>query len=87
MYIEDKINELTQGQLRILELLEAALGNSKPESKKWYSNEEASRLFGVSKRTLANWRDSGKINFSQIGAKIYYASIDIDDFMSNHSTK
>ncbi len=38
----------------------------------------------VTRRTLANWREQGKIRFSKLGGKIYYKLSDIlEDFERN----
>lgn len=56
----------------------------KPSYETWLTTEEVSNLLKVSKRTLQNYRDEGKIGFSQVGSKIYYKSSDIDAFLENH---
>lgn len=56
----------------------------KPSIETWLTTEEVSKLLKVSKRTLQNYRDEGKLGFSQIGSKIYYKSSDIDAFLDNH---
>ena len=38
----------------------------------------------ISKRTAQNWRDEGKIAFSQIGGKIYYRYGDIEALLKQH---
>ncbi|WP_349832338.1 helix-turn-helix domain-containing protein, partial [Bacteroides fragilis] len=35
-------------------------------------------LLGISIRSLQNYRDSGKLGYSQIGNKLYYKSADIE---------
>lgn len=57
---------------------------SGPSLGTWLTNEEVSKLLKVSKRTLQNYRDEGKLGFSQIGAKIFYSSVDIDKFMNDN---
>ena len=44
---------------------------------KWLSGREVCALLGISIRSLQNYRDSGKLGYSQIGNKLYYKSADI----------
>ena len=50
----------------------------------WFTGERVLNLLKISKRTLQNYRDSGKIGFSQIGSKIYYRRADIEEFLNRH---
>lgn len=50
-------------------------------------NEEFCKLMSISKRTAQNWRDEGKMPFSQIGAKIYYLREDILDLLRSRKIK
>ncbi|MBU2018517.1 MAG: helix-turn-helix domain-containing protein [Bacteroidetes bacterium] len=52
-----------------------------PLSDVWMDNQDVCQLLKISKRTLQHYRDSGKIPFSQRGAKIYYKASDIDEFL------
>lgn len=47
-------------------------------------NDDFIKLMKISKRTAQNWRDEGKIAFSQIGGKIYYRFGDIDTLLKQH---
>ena len=55
---------------------------------KWLSGREVCALLGISIRSLQNYRDSGKLGYSQIGNKLYYKSADIEKLIaectSNH---
>ncbi len=48
------------------------------QSEKWLSGREVCALLGISIRSLQNYRDSGKLGYSQIGNKLYYKSADIE---------
>ena len=48
------------------------------QSDKWLSGREVCALLGVSIRSLQNYRDSGKLCYSQFGNKVYYKSADIE---------
>ncbi|MGM0479238.1 MAG: helix-turn-helix domain-containing protein [Bacteroidota bacterium] len=70
-----------------LEAIQQKLNKEKsttPLSDIWMDNQDVCELLHVSKRTLQHYRDSGKIPFSQIGAKIYYKASDIDEFLNQH---
>ena len=44
----------------------------------WLSGCEVCALLGISIRSLQNYRDSGKLGYSQLGNKLYYKSADIE---------
>ena len=48
------------------------------QPEKWLSGREVCALLGISIRSLQNYRDSGKLGYSQIGNKLYYKSDDIE---------
>ena len=49
---------------------------------KWLSSREVCALLGISIRSLQNYRDSGKLGYSQIGNKLYYKSVDIETLVA-----
>lgn len=52
-----------------------------------WDNADLIRNWHVSARTLAAWRASNKISFSQVGKKIYYSKKDRDCFMEKYHVK
>ena len=50
-------------------------------------SEEARKMFGVSKRTWAIWREKKLLNYAKIGQLIFYKIDDIKEFIENHSIK
>jgi excisionase family DNA binding protein len=52
-----------------------------------FSNKEASKFLKVSDRTLQLYRDSGKIEFSQIGRKIFYKEEAIQQFLKENKAE
>jgi excisionase family DNA binding protein len=73
-----------------LEAIQQKLNQQKettPLSDVWMDNQDVCELLHISKRTLQHYRDTGKIPFSQVGAKIYYKAIDVDDFLEEHYKK
>lgn len=59
---------------------------SNHQSEKWLSSQEVCALFGISIRSLQNYRDSGKLAYSQIGNKLYYKSADIERLIAECTT-
>ena len=57
-------------------VLEEHLNTRQPDE--WLSGREVCALLGISIRSLQNYRDSGKLGYSQIGNKLYYKSADIE---------
>jgi hypothetical protein len=83
-------SEAFQKLVEKLDAISVKLNNQKetnPLSDVWMDNQDVCELLHISKRTLQHYRDSGKIPFSQVGAKIYYKSRDIDDFLQSHYLK
>lgn len=52
--------------------------------KRIYNNKTLSEYIGVSTRTLQNWRDEGRISFTQIKDVILYSEEDVEAFMKKH---
>jgi hypothetical protein len=50
----------------------------------WLDNEDACKLFRVTKRTLQNYRDNFTVPFSQIGKKILYKASDLKQVLEEH---
>lgn len=50
----------------------------------WLDNEDACKLFKVTKRTLQNYRDNFLIPYSQIGKKILYKASDLKKVFEAH---
>jgi hypothetical protein len=58
--------------------------NNTPLSDIWMDNQDVCQLLKISKRTLQHYRDTGKLPFSQIGAKVYYKAADVEYFLESH---
>jgi len=43
----------------------------------YYTSKDLQKLFGVTKRTIINWKKSGKLTYTQIGNRFFYP---IDQF-------
>lgn len=82
-------SEAFQQIVTSLEAIKTKLNQQKetsPLSDVWMDNQDVCTLLHISKRTLQHYRDSGKIPFSQVGAKIYYKASDIDKFLEESYT-
>lgn len=83
-------SEAFQQIVKRLEAINEKLNKEKgttPLSEVWMDNQDVCELLHISKRTLQHYRDSGKLPFSQIGAKIYYKASDIDAFLESSYSK
>ncbi|MDP3946541.1 MAG: helix-turn-helix domain-containing protein [Lutibacter sp.] len=79
--------EAFQEIMKKLEVINEKLNNEKSRlslSEVWLDNSEICKLLNISKRTLQHYRDSALLPFSQIGAKIYYKTSDIELLLSKH---
>lgn len=79
-----KENELNQQMVNSIQLLSQALENlyipyTKEPGPKWITTRMVLIKYGISLRTQANWRESGKLNFTQVELKIYYNEQDLEN--------
>ncbi len=51
------------------------------------NTKQAQEYLKVSAKTLQNYRDSGKISFSQIGRKIFFTQTDLNNFLKQIKIK
>lgn len=69
-------------------LLTEIIENSKKPmddpTKKWLTNQEFCILLDISKRCAQNYRDQGRIPFSQPSSKVYYRLSDVQDFLESN---
>jgi len=80
--------ELDKISKKIDQLNKLLLGRPDKISKKEIiDNDEFVKLLNISSGTAANWRDQGKIAFSQINNKIYYKMVDVNKMLkANYKT-
>lgn len=50
----------------------------------FFDNQEFIKVMNISKRTAQQWRDTGYIGFSQLGNKIYYRLVDIQNLLKEN---
>lgn len=55
--------------------------------KDWLTTEEVMEMMSVSRRTIQNYRDQGKIPYSQEGRKILYPREGIESFLRDNMIK
>lgn len=55
--------------------------------KDWLSTEEVMEMMNVSRRTVQNYRDDGKISYTQDGRKILYPRESIEEFLRDNMIK
>ena len=53
-------------------------------AEKWMNGEAVMKKLGISKRTLQNYRDSGMLPYSAVGAKFYYHIRDIETLLEDN---
>ena len=51
---------------------------------KWINGEAVMKKLGISKRTLQNYRDTGILPYSAVGAKFYYNIRDIEKLLEDN---
>lgn len=76
----EKQLDAVQEILQRLSRLEAHFIQKENKNHVPISNEDFIKLMGVSRRTAQTWRDLGKIEFIQIGKKIFYTQEAIEKF-------
>ena len=52
-----------------------------------YNNISLSKLLKISTRTLQNYRDDGRISFTQVKDVIIYTQDDVDEFLENNKVR
>lgn len=73
--------------LNQLEEIKTQLKKVQYNNNVFLDNQEFLQVMNISKRTAQQWRDSGVISYSQVGAKIYYRFSDIEDLLNKNHIK
>lgn len=88
-----KENEVIKAFFEALEQtlssLETAFENSKPSlnGERYLTDKEVSGKLKISRRTLQDYRDQGKIAYITLGGKILYRESDIEKMLQEHYCK
>lgn len=81
-----EFQRLKEGQVLILQLLNSA-NKVQAESLKVYTLDDLAKLFSVTKRTIYNWKDEGRLSFTCVGSKSYVTSAQLNEFLSQNEVK
>lgn len=79
----DILMDIKRDQNKILSILKKAPGKS-PDLEDYFTEPEAQKFLGRKSTWLYNMRMSGKLPFSKVGNKIYYAKKDIIQLIESH---
>lgn len=55
-----------------------------PTKERWLDIQDVLQILKCSRRHLQNYRNEGKLPFSQIGQKIYFKSSDVEHFLEKN---
>ncbi len=80
---QEQLDLLNEQLHQIKQILLNNRQNSSPNS--LMTNKEAVAYLKVTSRTLQKYRDTGQIEFSQIGRKIFYRKEFLDEFILGKS--
>ena len=71
---------------KVLEVMVDRLNGLQREfkSSQLYTNNQMAEKLSVSKKTLSHWRNEGKLQFFQIGRKIFYSEDHLVNFLSRN---
>jgi len=84
-FSDDLLGELTKA---IKEAVKEELPKYQNSIQKdWLSTEEVMEMLDVSRRTVQNYRNEGKIPYFQQGRKILYPREGIEEFLHKNMTK
>ena len=70
---------------RVFSQLISELDENPREAKDWLSGPDVLHLLGISRPTLARWRDSGHLEFCKVGRKILYERSALNSFLRSNS--
>ena len=80
-----EFKKLKEGQDQIIDLLKNNRGEK--NNLKVYSLDDLARFFGVTKRTIYNWKDEGRIPLTIIGSKTYMTEDQLQEFLLKNEVK
>lgn len=80
-----RIVQLFRGIDRVFARLELMAKNYKPvlNGERYLTDKEVSERLKISRRTLQDYRNEGKIPYCQIGGKILYRESDLQKMLDN----
>jgi hypothetical protein len=79
---DSTLDEFSQGISKLNEILEnLTLPEPVTFMDEWITQDIVLQKLGISERTLASWRKSGKLPYSPIEHKFFYKKQDIEDLL------
>ena len=81
----DDMKRLTSSIDSILDSIDGIMDNYQPflNGRRFMTDDEVSKILHISRRTLQDYRSSGKIPYYQFGGKILYEESDIERILKN----
>jgi len=85
----EKVTDFLDSLQQILSSIETAFNNSIPSlnGEKYLTDKEVSEKLKVSRRTLQDYRNQGRIAYIQLGGKILYRESDIEKMLEENYYK
>ena len=80
-----EFKKLQESQEQILQMLKQS--TPKQKELKVYSLDELADFFSVTKRTIYNWKDDGRLPFVCLGSKTYVTETQLQDYLKQHEVK
>ena len=85
MDLKKEFQRLTNNQEQILQML--MQNKSAKNELKIYTLDEVAKLFSVTKRTIYNWKDDGRLPLTIIGSKSYLTEAQLQEFLTANTVK
>ena len=81
----EKVALLLEKMNRLMENMESLSENYKPVlgGERFLTDKELSAMLKISRRSLQDYRNEGKIPYIQLGGKILYRESDIEQILKN----
>ena len=81
-----EFKELRRNIIRAIQAVDILIDTHRPAigNEVYLTSEEVCSLFGLSKRSLQNYRDSRQIPYTSIGGKILYPQSEIYKLLESH---
>ena len=86
MDLEVQFKSLKEGQEKILQMLSEMDFYTHPELE-MYSMDDLAKMFKVTKRTIYNWKEDGRMPYVIIGSKTYVTEAQLQKFLAEHEVK
>ena len=81
----EKVALLLEKMNRLMENMESLAENYKPVlgGERFWTDKELSAMLKISRRSLQDYRNEGRIPYIQLGGKILYRESDIEQILKN----